>query len=181
MKDTIMIDIDGVMRNMAIKAIQTYQCFYDPHTKLTHDDITAYDFRNVMPMIKDLGEFFIQHANNLFYEAPPYPGAIEFVKDLKKDGYNISIVTHQLKETERYTLGWITEHHMPYDSIHFSKDKSMVKGKLLIDDCVDNLEKCVNNSLVVCLNQPWNQDWKGDRVNSYDELGTYVRNLDKTR
>lgn len=178
MKKKILLDVDSVLRNMVDKAIQVYNCFYDSNSNLIHSDIVDYDFRKQMPLIADLNQFFKAHAENVFYNARPYDGAIDFVKNLKKDGHDIHIVTNQLPGTEKYTLEWLMENQVPYKSLHFAKDKTILNGDMLIDDYVSNLEKCTNGVTPICVNQPWNQQWEGIRMYNYEQLRGYIRHMD---
>ena len=54
----------------------------------------------------------------------------------------------------------------------FTQDKSEFIGDYLLDDCTANLERIrqERNSIPVCFDQPWNQDWKGLRVESYNKF-----------
>ena len=77
-----------------------------------------------------------------YSEVAPLPGAIEKLKQLKKDGHYIIIHTarHMLttennmglinKKIGKITLDWLEKYQIPYDEIYFGKPY----GKVYIDD-----------------------------------------------
>lgn len=178
MKMRIKLDVDGVIKNIIDTSIQIYKEFYDSKDNTKYDDIKIYDMSVAMPGITDFYKFFTQHGKYIFGEAKPYPGAVDFMNSLKNKGHDIAICTNQFKGNEKYTLQWLEQYHIPYDSVHFVKDKTIVKGDLLIDDCIDNLVACQNNHMVACYDQPWNQDWKGTRFMNYSQALEWINSID---
>lgn len=173
MRPTTLLDLDGTIRNMVDRSILVYKEFYDPTAKITEEDIKQYDLRPTMPLIKDLGRFFIEHDDSLFNMAKLYYGARKFVNQLNEIS-DIQIVTSQLKGTEPATLEWILRNKIPYQSIHFASNKNSVKGDYLIDDCTDKLNS-FTNGVPICIDRPWNQDYEGIRFKKYDDIINYIR------
>ena len=169
----INLDIDGVIRDMVTPSIQAYKEQFDKHCKLKHDDIEKYDFRIHMPLITDTYKFLKDNKTQLFLNAKPYIGALEFVDFLKMAGHEIQIVTNQVRGTEDSTLQWLLEYHVPYTSLHFAKNKNSVKGDILIDDCIDNL--IVADKKVVCVDRPWNKEWDGNKAYNYNDIYNYLK------
>ena len=165
----IKLDVDGVLKDMVTPSIQIYKEYYDSRDNTVYDDIKVYNMSIAMPGITDFYKFFMEHGKYIFGEAKPYDGAVDFVKELKKQGHTIAITTNQIRGLEKYTIKWLQQYHIPYDSLHYSKDKSLIKGDLLIDDCIDNLLSCKDQEFVACFSQPWNQEWTGLRFNDYEQ------------
>ncbi|MBI2004015.1 hypothetical protein HYS72_00970 [Candidatus Pacearchaeota archaeon] len=164
------IDIDGVIRNWAGKLSEIYFRENPVHKQIRND---TYDVGCWFPIGKEIYKFgFEVHAEEIYTEAQVYPEAKEFLKKLHKDD-ELVFVTHQPnKNLEYLTIKWINKNELPHDCILFTKDKSKFKGDYLLDDYTKNLQRIsmVRNSIPICFNQPWNQDWNGQRVNSYDKF-----------
>ena len=174
MKKDILLDVDGVIRDIITTSIKTYKELYNPYCNLEHGVITTYNFKNHMPLITNINKFFLQNKSQIFLNAEPYSEALEFVDFLKMAGHNIHIVTNQFRGAEDSTLKWLKKYNVPYDSLHFTKNKNTVNGDLLIDDCIDNL--VIADKKVVCFDQPWNQEWKGNKAYNYNDIYKYLNN-----
>ena len=170
----INLDVDGVLRDMITPTIQIYREQYNPLTTLQHQDITEYSFtKHLMPEITSMYSFLMSNKERLFSKAKPYKGALEFVTRLKTQGNVVQIVTNQLRGTESNTLQWLLANNIPYDSVHFTKDKTIVNGDVLIDDCIDNL--AASHIPTICLHQPWNTAWSGCRAYGLEDVFNKLR------
>jgi 5'(3')-deoxyribonucleotidase len=60
----------------------------------------------------------------------------------------------------------------------FLKEKYLMKIDLLVDDAVHNLQAAVvnSNTIPICVDQPWNQNWNGHRIQNIEELPQYLEN-----
>jgi len=165
------IDIDGICRDMVTPAIQIYKKDYDEFSDITYNKWTKWAMKDNLPKVEKDYEFFYKYAKQLFLFAPMYDNVKFTLNEIKHSGHTIAIVTHQLPGLEKYTLNWLRKNRLPYDSLHFTKDKSIVKLDLLVDDGIHNLEK-VQHPL--CLDRPWNQEYKGPRIKSLEEMLKYL-------
>ena len=116
-------------------------------------------------------------APGLFSKLEPLPGAIEAVKQLIKDGHEITILTkalviardshgrrivndHVLSEK----LDWLAEHFgdIRYSVIMTSsmKDKHLVNAHVLVDDDPRALDH--PSAITICVAQPWNKRYRND-------------------
>jgi len=172
MKKDILLDIDGVQRDIVTTCIQIYKEYYDPKDTTVHSDIQVFDLSVKMPLITDKYKFFTENAKYIFGEAKPYDGALDFVKELDAIS-NIHIVTNQIKGTEKYTIDWLEQYKIPYKSLHFTDYKHIVKGDILIDDYIDNLIGFTGTP--ICYSQCWNKGFDGIRMDSYEEIINYIR------
>ena len=93
--------------------------------------------------------------------------------------YDIHIVTArsavlQVGKVKTYwqidTAIWLHENVIPHKGLHFTKQKALIPG-ILIDDHVGNLkEASVYGQRAICFDQPWNQEWQGERATSWLEI-----------
>lgn len=101
------------------------------------------------------------------YLGDPYPDSVGALWRLERAGHQLHLVTARGTHTddlelrsliEAATHRWIGEWHIPYDSLTFSKDKTVVPADYAVDDNVSNydaLEKAGAVSFLV--NRTWNE------------------------
>jgi len=175
----ILLDVDGVLRNIVDVLIRIYRRELDPTTTITHKDIKMFDVRPAMPLVEDPKQFFfIDHAAEVFGTALPYPGVIAAINEMYED-HDIHIVTNQFPGNESITLNWLWNWEIPYHSISFIKDKTRLSdaGDVLLDDKLKTLLdfRVVKGAIPVCHSQPWNSEWDGLRVGSLQEFNELLR------
>jgi len=170
----INIDVDGVLRDFMTSSIETYKRHYDKNCKIVHDDIKEYQYRNKLPLIEvNYMNFFYYFPKEIYIDAEPYPKVLDELEMLFKIPNNIiNIVTKQPRGLEKYTLKWLENNNVFYTNLFFAQDKNLVRGDVLIDDYIGNLEN-YKQGIPVCMDRPWNQDWKGERIKSLKEVLKY--------
>ncbi len=171
-KKILGVDVDGVQRNMIDSLIETYSKTNSDGVK-EHDEVREWDLKKSFPNIR-LPTHFYEWAKPLFSESKPYEGALEFMEELSDIG-KIHIVTNQLRGLEHHTLDWLSSHNIPYEGIHFGENKTVFKGDVLIDDHTKNIYGFQGRGIL--LDRPWNQDFRGYRVKSFDEIVDTIKNL----
>ena len=165
------VDTDGILRNIVNTCIETYERIYHEKSSVTHDTFHHWAIKDNLPKVENDYKFFMDNAYYIFECASKYKGADKLLKDLKKQGHHVAIVTHQFKGLENYTLNWFKRVGLDYDSIHFAKDKSTVKMQYLIDDGLHNLYRVERHGVKpICVAQPWNTKYKGKRLNLEDVI-----------
>lgn len=168
------IDIDGVLRDFCGQLKHVYSKVYPDHVV---GEITDYDLSQFFPIGKEIFDFFqIRFPYEVFELAKPYPGAKEFVNNLRSN--KIIMVTTQKRGNEIYTLNWLTMHGIYYDSIIFTKDKNIANIDILIDDCDDNLKRV--NIFPICFAQNWNE-WSGMRTDNYKEIINIIKDIEHNK
>jgi hypothetical protein len=126
------------------------------------------------------------HSGDL-YRGEPYPGAVQALWRLEAAGHHINLVTargtHELiapatrLSIHAQTRAWLHEHHIPYDTLTFSKDKTVVPADFSVDDNIGNydaLEAAGHYPYLV--NRPWNID-DGDRRRRVDSLAEFASQI----
>ena len=156
----IKIDIDGVIRDTFAAMCNTYNNMFG--TKLSSDDICSYDTNISFPLIKeklgiDGNEFFFdQHIEESFI-CQPLDGAVDAINRLRAAGHHVAICSHQPKKRGRdLTLKFLEMNDIHYDSLHFTREKWLVKSHIIIDDCPDFLEDVRDTSIRFCVSYPFN-------------------------
>lgn len=158
----IKLDIDGVIRNWNESLITTYQKYC---TGRVIYPFTDFNIKSSFPDIPDIFHFFKSHAaDEIYRNAKPYEGAIEFVELLLSRFSNVWLVTTQFPNTTFPTIEWIQAYVPSHINlpILFSKEKGLI-GKsrfehtLLIDDAPHNLINQVDaGGTAICFGQLYN-------------------------
>lgn len=167
-KPRVLIDLDGVVRDFVGSLIRVYKKVYPEHDILP---VQSRELEKYFPIGEKVYQFMAPgYIEDIMEGAEPYPGAVEALNRWEND-FEIVVVTAQPAITRASTYLWIGKHRIPTNEVHISYYKYEIDGIALLDDFVDNLEEfAATGRLAVCLDQPWNQHWKGPRVKSVDEF-----------
>lgn len=189
MKKQIIIDVDETIRSIVPEILDIYHKEVKPSLlfKKTIDDLTSYGLADKLPGFtkKYVNEefFFRHHAKRIFLNAKPEPGAVEALQDLHRDGYLLTIASHQFKGLENYTCEWLSKPHhigastqsfIPYDNLFFTQNKGNLVGDYLIDDHLDNHTPFEGTSIVP--DKPWNQHYLvyPFRMKSWEDIRKFI-------
>jgi hypothetical protein len=91
----------------------------------------------------------------------PFEDARPFLSSLRNKGFYIIIASHREQGTFKPTERWLRMHHLIYDEIHLSNDKSVLFHDLfaVVDDSPSVLDKAKTAGIVrVGLRCPWNKN-----------------------
>ena len=77
----------------------------------------------------------------IFRKGEPLPGAPSALRALKTLGHGVHVVTDRAVGhcSPANTEAWLAEHHLPYDSITYTRDKTVVRTEVFIDLAVEEL------------------------------------------
>lgn len=122
-------------------------------------------------------------AGKVFRSGQPVGGAVEVIRALKDEGHSIHIVTHRNVHCRaiQSTGEFLEEHDVPYDSLTFAQDKTVVPVDIFLEDNVDNYWALWDTGVTtpVIFDQPWNRDDENlARVHSWAEFHHFVRDHD---
>lgn len=94
----------------------------------------------------------------------PIIGAVSGIKQLREAGHKIIFCTVEDKGNAK--LNWLRNYlfleHDQNDLI-VSRDKSLIRADIMVDDAIHHLTPFQGEK--ICYPQPWNVEWKGDRMN----------------
>lgn len=123
----------------------------------------------------------------LFLRADPYPGAAEALQELKTLGHTIHLATARFGGPtgllHQDTAIWLEDNCIPFDSLSFTSDKTIINADYAIDDRVKNYKELEQQAVVVfLLDRPWNQDkdgYENRRVYSLAEFVEFVKKAER--
>jgi 5'(3')-deoxyribonucleotidase len=108
---------------------------------------------------------------------PPLPGALDALRRMREDGYQIRIVTGRLWTSQvvlpalRDTGHWLAEHNVPVDDVAFVSDKTAIDADLYIEDAphfVTALQRAERT--VIVMDTPYNRHLPGRRAGTWEEI-----------
>lgn len=140
-KLTILIDMDGIAADLMQKVLNLYNA--EHQTQYTHAHVMTWDFDKCIPNGQKI--FRYMDVPGFFRDLSPLPGMARALKGLKKAGHDLHIAsTPHVKGTcAGDKLAWVDE-HLPFIGSRKTiliRDKSMLKGDVLIDDKPVTIEK----------------------------------------
>ncbi len=103
----------------------------------------------------------------------PYPEARDFLIALRDQGFSVIIASHRLTETRTPTERWLARHHLDYDELHLSFDKTVLfdRAAVVVDDAPQTLEAAVVHGAVAAgLLFPWNRTHAGNSFGLFPDL-----------
>lgn len=173
MKETIKLDIDGVLRDCVTPLLDIYNKKFKENVK--YENIAGWDIGEYLTKDPNYAKYFTEYPNEIFRDGPLYnPDTSEILNKINEK-YDIHIVTHQFKGLEAHTIQWLHKHKIPYDAITFTKNKKIILGKYLIDDATHNIRDNNGYEIPVVFDQPWNKGMRGyKRISSLEELATLL-------
>lgn len=167
-KTRVLLDLDGVIRDFIKSVESVYKREYPDHVI---KEVVSRELHNFFPIGEGINEFIKdKFGEEILLNAPAYPGAVDALRKWQ-DKFEIVIVTAQPDDWRYSTYSWIGNHRLPVNEVKITYAKHTVDGFALLDDFQENLELFTHTGrLAVCMDQPWNQEWKGERVNTVDEF-----------
>lgn len=170
---TILVDIDSTITNFGETLLYCLNDTYD--TKYNYNDIASYNWFEktfTKPWLPTEYEFF-------WDDVEVNPASVSTIESWVKQGHQVYLVTashfnpmlsYKIKRTlEPFNLELINERN-----IVIAQDKSIIRGDLMIDDCVDNLYHF--DGVCICYKQPWNNDYTGAfRFNKWNLIDNVIQ------
>lgn len=178
----IAIDIDGVLTNS-----ERYQLDYGSKYCVENNvDFgiypDEYEIKKIFnwETVKHDEKFWDKYLEKYIREEKARPFASEVIKKLKEDGHEIYILTARNKESkwfpdylkqeaEEITLNWLKENDIYYDKILFARGKKLefcleYEIDIMIEDMVKNVNEISTKLPVICFDNRYNQECKGDNI-----------------
>jgi 5'(3')-deoxyribonucleotidase len=172
------IDLDGVVAdfNAGWMALHAEEHGSD----LSPDQVTGWNGLHELGGFAHMGEFWHwarggDRRPSIFRHLDPYPGAVETLWALARDGHEVVILTAKPDWAIHDTLHWLADHELPTREVHILDDKWRVECDVYLDDSPHVLPAVVDHrpDATVCrFVRSWNQpvdgavdvaDWPGFR------------------
>ena len=150
-KITIGIDLDDTISN-SNELFLKYAKLYNEEKKINFPiDETQFDLDKSFGWNADnYKEFCEKYLKTLLKETEAKENAVEVIKELKKEGYEIIIITarheDELGNTYSFTKRWLEAKHICFDKLIVNSRKKEI-------DCLENnVEVFIDDNLKNCIN-----------------------------
>lgn len=166
--------MDGVLCDLVGKWFTLYNREHHDHIDLEHMS----EWGPHLYAKKGKAIYHYLSRPGFFRDLAPLPGAVDGVRQLLDEGFDVVIVT-AAKNGQRDKLLWVEE-HLPFldtRNMVFAHRKELVRGDVLFDDAPHNLAAFEPYGLAIAMAYPYNQSFKGHRVNSWVEFLTLIHQL----
>ena len=170
---TILVDIDSTITNFGEILLFANNQLHSTNYRYT--DITSYNwFDKTFPNPWEPTEY------QCFWNTVEVnPAAVTTIEQWVRQEHQVYLVTAShfndmlgykiCKTLEAFNPELINE-----CNIIIAQDKSSIIGNIMIDDCIDNLEKF--KKVRICFAQPWNEDYSGIfRLNEWSKINEVVQ------
>ena len=180
---TILIDADDVLENLSQEWVKLLNEKYGTHT--TYDDVIEWDMSKAFPTLSPEQVYEVGCDEDLYYRLQPLPGAVEYVGRLISDGHKVYIVTNTPYQVIKVKMEEGIFKYFPYltwENMILTTNKQMIRGDILIDDGIHNLEG--GNYDKILVSTPYNASYDAEangmiRVHSWEEIYCKVCELAK--
>jgi hypothetical protein len=114
------------------------------------------------------------HLNQDDEKHLPYPEAGNFLKTMKQQDFHIIIASHRNPGSIEQTRRWLLTHHLIFDEIHLSYDKTVLIDTTchaVVDDAPHILEAAADRGVTAAgLRFPWNRNGNNNGYKLCEDL-----------
>lgn len=178
---TILVDMDDTIENL-LEAWVDYLNFKNG-VDVSPEDIDEWDITRVYPMLSKEQIFEPLYDHNFWYTVTPKEGAANVLRRLIDDGHRVLIVTSSYLESLRSKMMSVLFNYFPFigwDDVIVTAHKQLIKGDVMIDDGVHNLEGGDYTKLL--MDMPHNRYYDAEangmvRVHNWEEIYNVIEGL----
>lgn len=190
------IDIDDVLGNLNQQIIKYHK--KELNIKVKREDHKNFNFHESWNCSAKEAETrltdFVEKGN--FFQLEPMDQSIKSIKELKKLGHELVVITARNLKLYDDTINWLNKHYPElFSNIHFSQNKKQTgkrKWQICLDENIDVMvddgphiiKDCAKKGITsIILDAPWNQNLEESeniiRVNSWEEIVKKIKELEK--
>jgi len=166
-KPTILLDMDGVL-------VHNNQRFLDLLNKKFGTSYAKTDIKDFHYSCFSYNQrsylYSLWNGPDIYDDAELGQKEMKVIEKLRSLG-RVVACTAPLEGHIQGKYRWLRKHFDKMDII-IAHDKTMVRGDFLVDDAIHNLD--VFPGTPICYTQPWNLDWQGYRVDSFQEIPSAI-------
>lgn len=177
----VLVDVDDVVVDLLSAWLHFLNNKYDIDVR--NDEITDWDISKFFPTLTKEQIFEPLYQDEFWKTVKPKYDAVEYVKRLFDEGYDIYFCTSTDYRNIRVKYESIIKKYFPYikwSHVIVAYRKQMIKADFLIDDSIHNLENGDYNKLLMSMSHNLNYDAKENgmiRVNNWNEIYKEVNKL----
>lgn len=180
---TILVDMDEVLDQLLQAWIpylnKKYGMDVDP------EDVTGWWVTDFYPGLTRKQVYGALKDEELWATVKPVPGASEGLRKLMADGHEIFVVTNSDYRTVKIKMETVLFRYFPFlswDNVILTAKKQMIRGDVLIDDGIHNLEGGDYHKLL--MDAPHNRAYDAGihgmyRVFNWEDIYRVIQHIDQ--
>lgn len=175
------IDLDGVVADFNTGWINRYNA--DFGADVAFDAVQSWDAIPALTHFRHMGDFWRwardHDGHSLFRHLETYPGAVETLWRLAKDGHSVVILTTKPPWAIHDTFAWLSQHRIPTREVHILENKWDVDCDVYLEDAPHNLSELARqrpDRVVARFVRPWNEPLPG--VVDVNDWESFVKLVD---
>ena len=180
---TILVDMDDTIEQLLKEWVRTVNEKFG--RSVTVDDVKSWNVAEAYPGLSWEDVYMVTVEPGFWGRVEPIPGAAEGLKTLMDRGHDVMIVTATYYESVPEKMRDLLFKYFPFISwnqVIVTTRKQLIKGDILIDDGVHNLEG--GGYAKILVTAPNNREYDAEangmiRVNNWDEILKAVEELEK--
>lgn len=177
----ILTDADGVLENLTHVWVELLNETYGRDVK--YDDIREWDMCKAFPGLTREQVYGMELEDEIYNRMRPIEGAAEVLKKVIDAGHQLYVVTDTPYQIFKQKMDKVIFKYYPFltwKNIIVTSNKKIIKGDVMIDDGIHNLEGADYEKILV--SAPYNEyyDAEGNgmhRVHSWNEIENVLVNM----
>lgn len=171
---TVLVDMDDVLEDLLGAWVAALNGQYG--LSVQKDSITDWDVSKFFPTLTKPQVFAPIYSDDFWRTVQPIDGATDVLQQLIADGHTVYIVTSSSHETLSVKMTDVLFKYFPFlkwDDVIVTHHKQLVRGDVLVDDGVHNLEG--GDYLKILMDSPHNRGYNAEengmhRVTDWNEV-----------
>lgn len=181
---TVLIDMDDTIEGLLDAWVNYLNNLYGTH--IHPSEVGQWDISKSFPMLDKEQVYAPLYSDDLWRCVKPINGAADAIQRLMADGHKVLIVTTSAYETLKVKMDEVLFKYFPFlkwQDVIITSHKQLVKGDVLVDDGVHNLEG--GNFLKILIDSPHNRSYNAyengmTRVGNWGEAYTLITQYAET-
>ena len=179
---TILVDLDDTLEQLLAALVKRANERF--HRNAAVDDVTDWSIVCAFPGITKQEILDFMREADFWEDVKPVPGAAEALKHFIDEGHEVYIVTATEFEHVKAKMEGVLFRYFPFltwDRVIITSRKQMIRGDILIDDGVHNLEGGAYRKIL--FTAPYNRDYDAEgngliRVHNWDEIVSVIDRME---
>lgn len=158
---TVLVDMDDVLEDLLGAWVAALNGQYG--LSVQKDSITDWDVSKFFPTLTKPQVFAPIYSDDFWRTVQPIDGATDVLQQLIADGHTVYIVTSSSHETLSVKMTDVLFKYFPFlkwDDVIVTHHKQLVRGDVLVDDGVHNLEG--GDYLKILMDSPHNRGYNAE-------------------
>ena len=176
---TILVDLDDTLEQLLAALVKRANEKF--HRNAMVDDVTDWSIVCAFPGVSKREILDFMREPDFWDDVKPVPGAAEALKHFIEEGHSVYVVTATECEYVKAKMEGVLFRYFPFlswDQVIITSRKQMIRGDVLIDDGIHNLEG--GNYKKILFTAPYNRDYdaEGNGMIRADNWGEIVGIID---